>query len=193
VASGSAIGAIGWTGAFAFQYHIHLNFLTVSYGVPSLLGWPVSFILIYYVLINYLSFFKKGDAHYTQEHRTGLSVILLFQFVCLLPLFLVFSCDYGRLCFFWVTSSFVLFLLIPQNVIQRLAPAFFIRCANRINHCLSAVLRPSKMLVAVLMLFIGISPDQFSMGMVMKASVVYNVYAVLRDSILFLYGCVGAF
>jgi hypothetical protein len=186
----SSIGAIGWTSAFAFQFTSHLNFLTVSYGVPSFLGWPINFILIYYVLINYLSFFKKGDAHYTQEHRTRLSLILIFQFVCFLPLFLVFFCDYGRLCFFWTTSSFVLFLLIPQNIIQRLAPMFFIKCANRINHYLSVVLRPSKMLLVFLMLFIGLSPTQFSMGAILKTSVAYNVYELLRDSILFLHGCV---
>jgi hypothetical protein len=183
----SSIGAIGLSPESVLGHSARSNFLTINNGVPSWLGLLVTFAAVYYVLVNYLSYFRKDGKNYTGEHKTVLSVILLFQFICwLLPSAIGFFTDFGRLFFYWTATSFALFLLIPLNKIQRLTPVFLTKFVNRMNNGLSAILPPSKIALVILMMFIGISPVGFSMGAILHTSVIYNVYAPLRDSFLFL-------
>ena len=174
----SPIGAIGFDATYNMNQNIGINFLTVSYGVPSWAGWIVTWCAVYYLSINYLSFFSKQEQNYSPVHKTALSSFFVFQFICFMPLFLVLSCDYGRLSFYLIASSFAVFLIIPPDQILNMFPVFFVKCVDRINDGLSKILPPSGLFIVVLMLLIGMSPTEFSMGAILKTNVLYNIYAL---------------
>jgi type IV secretory pathway VirB3-like protein len=154
-----AIQAIGWTTKDAIAFHIEQNFLGSTHEGFSVFHWVTIFPAIYYVLINTLAVFKKQPETYTENHRAILSLILLFQFVCMIPLFTILACDYDRSFFYLTASSFALFLIIPMKTLEGLFPPIVYGLANKINKGLDNLLLPSKTMVVFLMLIINVPPQ----------------------------------
>ena len=110
----------------------------------------------------------------------------------LLPFFLILSCDLGRIFFYWIASSFAVFLLIPKEKIEKLFPVFYVEFIKRINSVLANILYPTKTTVSLIMMFIGVPIADFLLGGtsgnvgVVGSSLIYNVLWMLSKFILIL-------
>jgi hypothetical protein len=177
----NAIGSIGWTSKYAVNLHLRQNFMTIDAGISSLWVWCVIFPVVYYIATNALLVFKKNESIFTNKDKTVLSSVLIFQFLCLVPVFLLLSCDYGRVIFYWIASSFVLFILVPKKKIEALFPIFFVEFIERINTGLTNILRPMKTTLVFLMMFVGVAPVSFSLIGAINSSMIYNILCIFPE------------
>jgi len=184
--SHGAISSIGWTSEWAFKYHFRINFWTKNMGVVSMFFWSMIIPVVYYIVTNALLVFRKNESIFTNKDKTVLSSILVFQLLCLLPFFLILSCDLGRVIFYWTASSFAIFLLMPKEKTENLFPTFFTEFIERINKGLTNILHPTKTTVVLFMIFIGISDVGFYFRSVIGSSVVFNILWILSQLLLFL-------
>ena len=179
----SAIGAIGWTKQGAIKIHAMGNFLGVNGGILSSVYWCIVFPVVYYITTNTLFVFRKRMTDFTADHKTMLSSILLFQFLCLSPVFCILSCDWVRIIFCWIASSFAIFLIIPMSTLEKLFPKKFIKLTNNINNQLCNLLSPTKTHLTFLMLFIGISPAFFFINSAYESSMLFQVLRLISKSL----------
>lgn len=171
----AAISSLGWTSKWAFEFHFTGNFLAVNKRILSLLIWAITFPVVYYISTNALFAFRKNKTILTNKHKTILSSILIFQLLCLSPVFSLLSWDWIRLFFYWIASSFAIFLIVPTDKIEKLIPSFFAKFINCLNNCLSNILFPRKTTLVLLMLFIGISNYTFILDSAIYNTMIYNI------------------
>jgi hypothetical protein len=183
---GKSVNALGWSSVYAIKHHITMNFLYSDLNVFSSLVWALTFPVVYYIATNSLLVFRKNEKIFTSEDRSILSSVLVFQFLCLLPVFIVLSCDYIRIIFYWIASSFAIFLLTPKEKIKKVFPVFFIRFVECINKSLINILSPSKTALVFLMMFIGISYHYCVMIWIYQTTMLYNILLILSQPFIFL-------
>lgn len=184
--SGNAIASIAWNSIGTFKEHFKMNFLAVDKDILSLFVWGITFPVVYYISTNVLMVFKKAESSYMHHDKMILSSILIFQLLCLLPVFIILSCDYVRIFFYWISSSFTIFLIIPTAKIENLVPSFFSKFIEHLNNCLSNILVPNKATLVLLMLFAGISSYTFYVDSLIMNSMVYNILFILSKPFVLL-------
>ena len=183
----TSVSAIAWSSKWVVAFHLKSNFLADDQSIFSSLVWVIILPVVYYITTNTLLVFRKVENDFTNQHKTVLSSVLIFQLLCLSPVFAVLSNDYIRIYFYWITSSFSIFLLIPIEKIEKLFPAGFIHVVEYINNMLANILRPSKTTLVFLMMFIGISGCGFALELgFLKTTMLYNVLWVLSKPLLIL-------
>jgi len=175
----NSIGAIGWTSLFAAKYHITCNFLQIDNGLWSLFIWLITFPLVYYIATNALVVFKKTASSFTEKDKTNLSIILLFQLFFLIPVFGLLSCDYVRIISYWICSSFTIFLLTPQNIIEKIVPYMIISKIEKLNKYMCNILTPTKEIIFLMILLIGIAEWTFTMEQLYHSSMLYQILWLL--------------
>ncbi|MDR0798191.1 MAG: hypothetical protein LBN18_00295 [Dysgonamonadaceae bacterium] len=175
------IAAIGWKTLPAFLFHIRNNFLYVDNKILSTPVWCLIFPTVYYIAVQFLSVFKKKNSDFSTEKQTLLSSVILFQFLCLSPVFLVLCCDYARVFFLWIASSFTVFLLTPASVLKNVFPSKYKQKVAQINLWFTRMLPPSRTLVGMLMLIIGICPACFFIKETYQTTVIYQDLYVLFE------------
>ena len=186
-APAGAIEALSWSSKSAFDYHFRYNFLFSDATIWSFWVWFFTFPAIYYIIINALLVFRKREGDYTNEHRDVLGTILIFQFLCLLPVFTVLSCDYIRIIFYWTAGSFVIFLLFPIKKIKSLFPNTFVKQVGRMNNRLSALVYPTKTLIAFCMMFIAVSDFGFFVIRAVYSTMWFNILKLISRPFLMLF------
>jgi len=180
-----AIDAIGWTNEHAINRHLMENFLKVEKDILSSVYWCIVFPVVYYISTNALLVFRKKEEDFTVDHKTKLSSILLFQFICLFPVLCILSCDWVRIIFYWIASSFAIFLIVPMTTLEKLFPEKFIKLVEAINKRLSNLLTPTKTHIAFFMLFIGISCVSFDFLYIYESSAVYQILYIISKPFVF--------
>ena len=154
----TSITALAWTTEYAINFHWTMN--TMIYTHPWVPGWLVFFlrilfyVLTYYYITNFLYVFRfKSD--FGDLDRWNISALYLFSTVCLLPLFLFLSCDYGRIYqYAWITT-FVIFLLVPRELISNIFGPKFISVSRTISDGINKIVRPNKLIMVLLLLFMA--------------------------------------
>jgi len=142
-----SIGAIGWKSFWAIKNHLRQCFIIRNPLVP---------ILIYYLISRFLLVFniKKQEV---KNSQSVLNAILQFQFLTLLPLFTVLSCDVDRICMYWTVSSLCIYCMLRTEVLQILSYNDLIfNTTKNINSLYDYVFKPSKVLLCILILFISV-------------------------------------
>lgn len=99
----------------------------------------------------------------------------------LIPMFTVLSCDAGRVVLYWLSSSFIFFLLIPREVLKCIFPQYFFRGITKIEQKIDILLPPTKGFMALLALVITISPVGFHIDWAMSRSVFGVVGTFVSD------------
>jgi len=183
---GKSVSAIGWTSGYAIKRHIHFNFLNQDQGIFSSMVWIIIITVVYYISTNALLVFREDKSVFSDQHKTVLSSVLIFQFLCLSPVFLILSCDYIRVIFYWIASSFAIFLIIPMVTIEALTPIFFRTIVERINQKLTSILPPSKTVLVFLMLFIGIADQPSFVEKAYLSSMLYNILFIVSQPFILL-------
>lgn len=114
---GASVQALGWDSIRTFGRHLYYGY----YGsvTPSFRGvFLAVFVMIstYYLLtrIDCVDMFKSRTK---DLNHNLLSNIALIQFVSLIPMFTVLSCDWGRTLPYWVISSIFFYYVFKREVI----------------------------------------------------------------------------
>ena len=181
---GNAIDAIGWSGIHTLFFHFNINFLKEEHYILSIWYWLIVFPVVYYLVTNTLLVFKRQSDSYTKDDRKILSSLVLFQFICLLPMFIALSIDYIRIFFYLTASSFALFLIVPKTVLSDLFPKIWTKGVGKINESLSMLLPVSKTSVAFLMLIVGISYSGFVLKTIWMSTMIYRIFLLLSEPVL---------
>lgn len=180
----TSVEAIGWSAKDTFLMHLRLNYFTPDASYPWLKGWmirPFIYIFVYYLISNYPLFFRKGDAVENQRDSLTLSRILLFQFIMLIPMFTILSCDLGRIVCYWTLSSFVFYLVVPQQTLENLFPGFYCKLSDKIYYYLTKILPPSYVLLAVIMVVITFTPVKFNVSWASSLSVIGSFQELINE------------
>lgn len=151
----NSIGALGWNLFDTFLFHLRKNANTLGGGYIVL---PIYALVAYYMFTNFLTLFSpKAD-----NDKLVLSLLYSSVLLCLIPMFTILSCDNGRVFQYASIATFSTFLIIPHNTIISAFPRWYIRFVQRFDAALNRFLPPSKGLMVLLLLFIGMSPCHFS-------------------------------
>jgi len=173
----NSIAAIGWETTNAFKAHLKFNFTSMEFGKFTIVPRIFMSVLAYYLFTNFLSAFRKGG----QEERAILikkriSILYVVSFVCLLPMFTVLSCDYGRVYQYLLVSTFSALLLLPGEKIDGLLPEKLTHQILRFNNLLGRAIsanKPTKGLLLFLLLFVSVTPYYFSVNEAVGYSLFY--------------------
>ncbi len=192
---GQGIQALTWSTSKTFATHFHLNHL--SYAVfdisglpsfnliPSAILWIIIYITIYYICINSNKIKIIGNEY--DNHNNPISQYLpqalIIQFIALLPLFTVLSCDMRRIIIYWVmTSFFIAFML--QDTAKPFSLPRFTPCVNRISNKLThgAITQKTAFWI-ICVILIGVPLYGFKFSDFLFSSVLFNTYYVIRHII----------
>ncbi len=170
------ISSIGWETKSTFIYHFEMNFLSYNFGIYSMFFWPLAIIAVYYILTNYFSTFNDGKFKFSDRQNLIFSVVLIFQLTCLLPFFLILSCDLGRIFFYWVSTSMAVFIVFPEDILEKSFPVSFLKITFFVNSWMRSLVKPSKSFLSLIMILIGIPNIFFSFEDVIRHSVLGNIF-----------------
>lgn len=157
----NSIGALTWDTLSTMVGHIMLNIGQNQIGVVY---WPVCYAAVYYFLIFFFKSFPPKRAVYGRDEQTRLSVLILTVSICLLPMFALLSCDYGRLFQYIGITSFAAYFCLDPMVQRNLVSPRIYTAVERMNIAIGRRLPPSRGLLVVMLLFIGVSPYWFNLA-----------------------------
>jgi hypothetical protein len=175
----NAVTALGWDTAELVKSYLKINFMLFDHGIVSSLYWALVFPVFYYVFTNALLVLVAKPDVFSSSDRNRLSGLLLFQMLCFIPLFVFLYTDYIRLCFYLTGSSLAVFLLMPADRLDGLFPEWYKKLVVRINNGFDSLLKPTRGVVAILMLTIGIAFYSFSINSVVESTAIYQILSFL--------------
>lgn len=160
-AGGAVPGALPYIGKSTdevFAFHIGMNFTDRIYGLPLPVGIVTVFYFVYvpFITIAALKVFSRRSPG---ARRLGALLSLIgFQFIFLLPMFTVLSCDICRVCLYWVMSSLIVWLTLGEEDVEALfGDRYNQLCRKTVVGMLSPRVARSKILLAFCVLFIGVT------------------------------------
>lgn len=157
---GYGVGALAWKTMTTVRFHLSLNLfhgtpiraLTAQdYAVFPLLVWL--FVATFYMVTHINSIKIAAYRLAGAPQATRIMSVLLLQFVFMLPMFTVLSCDYGRTIPYWVFSS-----LFALHVFGDLEWHSVERIAAKATHAMSGPLLSSAAFFLAVSLLIPFVP-----------------------------------
>ena len=180
----SAIDGLSWSAkkGLSFGLDILQNF---NDGIYAPFVWLLTIILIYYILINLTKLsFRTGNYKLAGIlNRNNVSNVIILQLITIIPIFIL-GWDYSRWIFYWVTSSFVIVLLIPEEKLSAIFPKFVSRSSNIINNVLDAVL--SDFSVESLCIIVCFSPASWQLSTCLNSNALIIVMRFMSSVLRFL-------
>ncbi|MDD5862559.1 MAG: hypothetical protein PUD15_08435 [Prevotella sp.] len=152
---GAGVSALSWQTLWTFKYHLSLNFFGNPNGLTSLKDLTVTPLLIWMIIATYILVTRINTVNIslyplTKEDQTNrISNVLLVQFIFMLPLFTVLSCDWGRTLPYWIISS-----LFALHVFGDLKIAGVSRCSDKILSRLNRIIHPTAFAYLITAVFI---------------------------------------
>ena len=134
---GLSIEALGWDASETFGNHLYTSYLGCFH--PSYWGIPLTLfnLLATYYLVTRVNSVKTGIYPQRAMSHVTMSDIVLVQFVALLPMYTVLSCDWGRTLPYLVISSVFFYHIFKQET-----PLFsyrLTRVSTRLQDAISGV------------------------------------------------------
>lgn len=177
-----SIGALAWDTTQTMKDHFTVNFHSDDgFGWMGLFLRPLFAVLVYYFATNFIFVMKRGNSDtedidtnnktIESQTKTNLSMLFIFSMICLLPMFTVLSCDYARIYQYALITSFSMFLLIPSERITAMFPKFFRIMVERLNRWLESVIVPTKGMMLLLLLCLGVPNCFFNVANALTMSV----------------------
>lgn len=174
----NTIGSIGWETLYAIKFHLKSNFLTKDFYTYAFFIRPFTLFLIYAFTSNYIVTFNKKQIDTTEYQR--FSLILLFQFISLSPMFLFLSCDYGRLVMYWLTSSFLFLFFVEKDRLINMFPKKVFDISHKIsNTCFCQ----NRFIMYLGLMFITVAPIGFSIFKAAHRTVFFTIFSSLSKFI----------
>ena len=166
----AAIKGLSWSLSEGLQFTIS-NVHIFNFGIYAPIAWLLIVVAIYYLLTN-LDEINIKKINYSKQiyfNKNSFSNVLIFQLLSIGPLFIL-GCDYGRWIFFWVISSFLIILLLPDKKISNLFPPVLSHLSFNINNFLSLKFSKYKNFLVFLVFFIGFHAVTFSLGIFLAST-----------------------
>ncbi len=137
--------------------HIGYNFtdpLSRYFPIPVLFVTLFYLIYIPFITVCMIKVFNRDGL--SEGRQNTLVSLILFQFVMLLPMFTVLSCDLLRVAMYWMMSSVILWLWLSDKEINAMFMPGFNKFSAKVSaKCFDRRL-PGKMVLTLCMLFVGI-------------------------------------
>lgn len=151
----AAIDGISWSLEKGLSYFIN-TLKNFEFGIYAPFAWLLIILSIYFILgkINHFNFKIYSYIPKSEINRAQLSSVLFLQLIAVAPLFIL-GWDYGRWIFLWVTSTFAIILIIPEETLSKILPSQIMVTANWINKQLDTYLSNSRSFLVLLCLIIG--------------------------------------
>ncbi|MCZ8373510.1 hypothetical protein O6P32_12465 [Phocaeicola sp. KGMB11183] len=187
---GAGCRALGWDGMDTFKMHLNGNYMDKTLGVYRFCIWPFIFIAIYYLLIQ-LNKVKIGVKNSIIEDKLfmmNLSNVLVLQFIFLLPMFTVLSCDFRRVILYWTISSFLFCFALRSNCLKLLNVKVFSNKLQTFNRVLTSGILGKKSFYIIVFCFLGVPSYGFSYMNAFISSVLGNIWYALSYTISYIYG-----
>lgn len=164
----SMFGGIGYEIERTIDLHIHGNFYK-----PMNSWWQIAVRFVGYLLNGLVvtQFASTYCRNISASTRSMLGVratqVWLLLTLCMLPMFILLSCDYGRLYLYLTAVTVMALMVIPvqrlSDMVGWVMPAPLAMWQRRLDHSLT--LRHRQWMFAILLLFAGASPYWFSFGL----------------------------
>lgn len=181
----NSIGAIGWESIPTFIFHIRTNANLIDGGI-GIVMLPVSIIAIYYLVTNFLITFNQKNQVNSATVKQALSLLYSFAIICLIPMFTILSCDTGRVVQYSTVTTFATLLILSPQTVIKLFPKWYNKSITYINNKIYEFLRPSKGLLIIMLLFLGMAPDTFSLPRCWRYSIIGTLFENFISIILWL-------
>lgn len=178
----NSIGAIGWNTSDAIKFHFLSNFYNEDIGAGGFFFQIVFAITAYYFIMNFLYVFRRKNSSFNEESRTLFSSVFLFVLICMIPMFLVLSCDKGRLYQYSVMTALSVFLIIPPDRIKAMFPSRYLRFVKHLKGSLNKVIVPTKGVMLILLLMFAPEPFGFTPLLSLRYSVIGQDIRFIVDS-----------
>ncbi len=141
----AAINGLSWSLSQALKLFTD-TLLNFSGDVYAPIMWLLIIVSIYYSSV------KIGISSNTKDE---ISNVMIFQFLAVLPLFIL-GWDYGRWIFFWVTSSFATLILVPDRRFFDSFPEAVKIFSRRLNIFLELIFSKIPKFYLFMPIFIGV-------------------------------------
>lgn len=142
---GEAVNALTWKTIPTMSEHLWLN-----YRYPCFIGWIIAFVTTFYLCAN-VNRVKLFSYEKKETNSVSLTSILLAQFISLLPMFTVLSCDLGRITIYWTFTSFFIYALFGDTMEIPLLTGL----SKRINNVFNTTWLSSKRLYVFMIITVG--------------------------------------
>lgn len=140
-----AVNALTWETVPTMNDHLWLN-----YRYPCFIGWIIAFVTTFYLCAN-VNRVKLFSYEKKEANSVSLTSILLVQFISLLPMFTVLSCDLGRITIYWTFTSFFIYALFGDTMEIPLLTGL----SKRINNVFNTTWLSSKRLYVFMIITVG--------------------------------------
>lgn len=176
-----AIGAIGWNSIDTFKGHFSMNFLTYSHGVLCWFSKPIIWSITLFVLLN-IMFMRRGwENNRCSDDTKRLLSIMIIQFVSLIPMFTILSCDGSRICFYWTISSMLIYFIIPGDKCLDAIPRQVQALAEKLQRII--YFKHSTKFAIFLMMFLSITNVGTDLRVCISNSVIGAYYTLFSQMI----------
>ena len=152
----ASIDAISWETFDTLYSHFRLNFLTRYFIVYGWYSKPIIWLLVVFIMPNILFRKRNWETNISSPDITRMLGIMMFQFLSLVPMFTLLSCDGSRICFYWTVSTLLIYFSIPHDVYLRIAPRILTNAASYLQKTI--FFKKSTIISVLLLLVICISP-----------------------------------
>lgn len=110
------------------QAHLEYNFTGISESkytgitLPNALTAGIYIVYVAYMTVALVQAFTRRKI--AAAELRGLVGMIVVQFICLIPMFTVLSCDMGRVISYWTLSALMVWLFLPVKTVCAAVPAF---------------------------------------------------------------------
>lgn len=139
------------------MFHLGLNYgigqgFSCGFNTELVVGSLLFFIGIYFLMVT------TPKKIVSKRTTVLLSNMFLFQLVCLVPMFTILSCDFGRTILYVIFTSYYLVYLLEKNKLEITIP-FIGFISKKVTNCISLLSNP----VSLLLHFVVIVSVPFSL------------------------------
>ena len=156
-----SIRALSWTLAFTVDQHLHANFYSEGMGWFPIIIRIIYLFAIYFFITNFFFCFK-GFSKFNENDRTLISTLFIFSIICLLPMFIFLSCDYGRLYQYAFIATISSYLIIPREILSSSFGDKVLAIVKRLNNKITFHPPLMKVIIIVELLALGEAPALFN-------------------------------
>ena len=158
----NSIGTLTWNMKETFTNHFLINFHSPEIGW-WLIGVRVAVFLLSTVLISgFFITFRRERTDFNEMDRANVLALYLGLICCLLPMFLILSCDFGRLYQYAFMTVTAIYLLVPREILGLMIGERVQKVAGKCACSLTLPRVWMKCGMIILLLFLCSTPDGFN-------------------------------
>lgn len=144
--------------AETFKFHIQINFTEPISHISIPVGIITVFYFIYVPCITIAMLKAFSPSNIGNRRIASLLSLIGFQFICLIPMFTVLSCDIARVSLYWIMSAIIVWLILNDREIESMFPVRYIhRIQWLTDKMLTARIIRDKVILTFCALCIGVT------------------------------------